>query len=131
VLRKNPGGADNEVRFGEIKGTLGTNEVPTDDLSPLDTQWGMGPVIPANDWVCVEVAFLGDLPQHQLLACANDTLVHSITAPDQWGHKTASVTFLSGKFVQAVFGWQSFSSVETDLWIDDVALSTAPIGCEQ
>ena len=129
VLRKNPSGADNEVRFGEIKGALGTNEVPTDDISPPSAQWGKGQVIPANDWVCVEVAFLGDLPQHQLLAYANGTLVHSVTAPDQWEHKVAGATFLTGKFVQAVFGWQSFSNVETDVWIDDVALSTAPIGC--
>jgi hypothetical protein len=129
VLRKNPNGADNEVRFGEIKGTLGTNEVPTDDISPVDTEWGKGQIIPAGDWICIEVAFLGDLPQHQLLAYANGTLVHSVTAPDQWEHKTAGATFLSGKFVQAVFGWQSFSNVDTDLWIDDVALSSAPIGC--
>ena len=129
VLRKNPSGADNDVRFGEIKGALGTNEVPTDDISPPSAQWGKGQVIPANDWVCVEVAFLGDLPQHQLLAYANGTLVHSVTAPDQWEHKVASATFLTGKFVQAVFGWQSFSNVETDVWIDDVALSTTPIGC--
>jgi hypothetical protein len=129
VLRKNPSGADNEVRFGEIKGALGVNEVPTDDISPVDTQWGKGQIIPANDWVCVEVAFLGDLPQHQLLAYANGTQVFSVTAPDQWEHQAAGPTFLNGKFVQAVFGWQSFSNVDTDLWIDDVALSTTPIGC--
>ena len=129
VLRKNPSGADNEVRFGEIKGALGTNEVPTDDISPVAADWGKGQVIPANVWVCVEVAYLGDLPQHQLLAYANGTLVHSVTAPDQWEHKAAGATFLSGKFVQAVFGWQSFSNVETDLWIDDIALSATPIGC--
>jgi hypothetical protein len=117
------------VRFGEIKGALGTNEVPSDDISPPAADWGKGQVIPANAWVCVEVAFLGDLPQHQLLAYANGTLVHSVTAPDQWEHKAAGATFLAGKFVQAVFGWQSFSNVETDLWLDDVALSGAPIGC--
>jgi hypothetical protein len=129
VLRKNPNNADNEVRFGEIKGALGTNEVPTDDISPPQAQWGKGQVIPANAWVCIEVAFLGDLPQHQLLASADGVQVHSVTAPDQWEHKSAGATFLAGKFVQAVFGWQSFSNVETDLWIDDVALSNGPIGC--
>ncbi len=129
VLRKNPSGADDEVRFGEIKGALGTNEVPSDDISPPAAEWGKGQVIPANAWVCVEVAFLGDLPQHQLLAYADGLQVHAVTAPEQWEHKAAGATFLNGKFVQAVFGWQSFSNVETDLWIDDVALSTTPIGC--
>jgi hypothetical protein len=26
-------------------------------------------------------------------------------------------------------GWQSFSGIDTDLWIDDVVLSNSPIGC--
>jgi hypothetical protein len=38
-------------------------------------------------------------------------------------------TWMTGKFVQFIMGWQSFSGIDTDLWIDDVALSTAPIGC--
>jgi len=129
VLRKTPSSADNEVRFGEIKGSIGVNEVPTDDISPVMADWGKGGVIPANAWHCIEIAWLGDGAQHQVVASMDGTMIFSVTAPNQWEHKTAGASFLAGKFGQAVFGWQSFSGVETDLWVDDVVLSSSPIGC--
>lgn len=33
-MRGSVGSANNEVRFGEIKGVIGTNEVPSDNISP-------------------------------------------------------------------------------------------------
>ena len=39
-IRKLPGQANDEVRFGEIKGVIGTNEVPSDNISPKMAQWG-------------------------------------------------------------------------------------------
>jgi len=56
-------------------------------------------------------------------------MIFSVTAPDQWEHGGAGATFLTGKLGHAALGWHSFSGVETDLWIDDVVLSAAPIGC--
>jgi len=128
-IRKLPGQANDEVRFGEIKGVIGTNEVPSDNISPKMAQWGMGPVVAPGGWRCIEVAFLADQPQHTLYAWADGTMVHSVTAPDQWQNGTLPANWLNGKFVEVIMGWQSFSGIDTDLWIDDVVLSNSPVGC--
>ena len=128
-IRKAVGSANDEVRFGEIKGVIGTNEVPTDNISPKMAQWGMGPVVAPGGWRCIEVAFLADQPQHTLTAWADSVMVHSITAPDQWQNGNLPMNWMNGKFVEFIMGWQSFSGIDTDLWIDDVVLSNSPIGC--
>ncbi len=130
ALRKDPSGANDEVRFGEIKGAIGTNEVPTDNISPLMAQWGKGPVVPAQRWVCLEVAFLADQPQHVLRAWADGQLVHEVTAPNQWQNGPMPASWLNGKFEQVLLGWHSFSGVDTDVWFDDVAFGADRIGCE-
>jgi hypothetical protein len=38
-------------------------------------------------------------------------------------------TWLNGKFVEVILGWHSFSSSTADIWLDDLVLSTSPIGC--
>jgi len=128
-IRKLTGGANDEVRFGEIKGVIGTNEVPTDNISPKMDRWGMGPVVSANTWHCFEVAFLADGAQHTLHGWVDGTLVHEITAGDQWQNGTMPATWLDGKFVEVVLGWHSFSSANNEVWMDDLVLSNAPIGC--
>lgn len=128
-IRKESGGANDEVRFGEIKGVIGTNEVPTDNISPKMDRWGQGPVVPANEWACLEVAFIGDTPVHTLHAWANGTLVHEVTAVDQWQNGNMPATWLNGKFVEVILGWHSFSNQEVDVWMDDIVLATEPIGC--
>jgi hypothetical protein len=128
-IRKTTGGANDEVRFGEIKGVIGTNEVPTDNIAPTMDRWGMGPAISANVWHCYEVAFLADTPQHTLHAWVDGTLVHEVTAPDQWQNGVMPATWLDGKFVEVILGWHSFSSADNDVWLDDLVLSNAPIGC--
>ena len=57
-------------------------------------------------------------------------MVHSVTAPDQWQNGTLPANWLNGKFVEVIMGWQSFSGVDTDLWIDDVVLSNSPVGLQ-
>jgi hypothetical protein len=36
---------------------------------------------------------------------------------------------MDGMFVDVKFGWQSFSSAANEIWMDDLVLSTASIGC--
>ena len=56
--------------------------------------------------------------------------MHSITALDQWQNGTIkNADWMTGKFVEFIIGWQSFSSAANDLWIDDLVLSTSKIGC--
>jgi hypothetical protein len=127
-LRKNSGQADNEVRFGEIKGAIGVNEVPTDALSLKPELWNKGMTIPKEQWVCLEAAFLGDKPTHEFYAWADGTEVHKITGPEQW-HAPIAADFLTGKFNEFIIGWQSFSNFTADVWADDLVLSNERVGC--
>jgi polysaccharide lyase-like protein len=130
-IRGTPGQASNEVRFGEIKGVIGTNEVPSDNISPQMDQWGKGPAVAPNQWHCIEVDFLGDIPaMNELHAYVDGTLVHEITAADQWQNGSLGGNWMAGKFVEVMLGWQSFSGADTDVWMDDIVLSTSPIGCD-
>ncbi len=79
---------DNEIRFGEIKGVLGVNEVPTDNITPKMDLWGKGPLIAANKWVCIEGSFIGDEPQHEVHGWADGTEVITVTSGDQWQNGT-------------------------------------------
>jgi hypothetical protein len=128
-IRGTSGGANDEVRFGEIKGVIGTNEVPSDNISPLMDQWGMGPVLPADTWACFEVGFVGDQPQNELYAWIDGELVHSITSPDDWQNGPMPANWLDGKFTEVILGWHSFSSENIEVWIDDVIVATGRRGC--
>jgi hypothetical protein len=75
------------------------------------------------------VAFLGDLPVHELHAWADGVEVHSVTAGDQWQNGAMPDTWLDGKFVEVILGWHSFGGDDIDVWMDDLALSSEPIGC--
>lgn len=131
ALRDSVGNANSEIRFGEIKGVIGTNEVPTDDISPLMDQWGGGPVIEKGKWVCLEVAFLGDKPYHEVRAWADDQLVHEVTSADQWQNRTLTASnWMEGRFVELVFGWHSFSSASNTVWFDDIVVATERVGCD-
>jgi len=129
-IRGTPGQADNEIRFGEIKGVIGTNEVPTDNISPRQDQWGLGPALAPNQWHCIEVQFIGDQAQHELYAYANGELVHSVTSPDQWNNGNLGGAWMNGKFVEVILGWHSFSGQNIEVWMDDIVLSNGAIGCD-
>jgi mono/diheme cytochrome c family protein len=122
--------ANDEVRVGEIKGVLGTNQVPSDDIAPRADKWRKGPQISANTWECVEVAMYGDTAYDELYMWVNGALVHSITSPADWQNNPQPANWLSDKFNYVEFGFQSYTGQQTaDVWMDDLVVSTAPIGC--
>ncbi|HYQ02274.1 MAG TPA: hypothetical protein VER96_26550 [Polyangiaceae bacterium] len=121
---------DNEIRFGEIKGVIGVNEVPSDNISPKMDLWGKGPLIAANKWACIEAAFIGDQTQNELHAWADGTEVLSVTSGDQWQNGTEPAGWLSDKWKEFMIGWQSFSSAKNELWIDDLVLSGTRVNCQ-
>lgn len=132
AIRKSTGGANEEVRFGEIKGVIGTNEVPSDNIAPTMDRWHAGPSVSADAWHCIEVAFLGDVMPNQLKAWADGTLVHEITSigTDTWQNGAMPATWLVPNFKEVVIGWHSFSSHSNEMWVDDIVLSDTPIGCD-
>jgi len=121
---------DHEIRFGEIKGVIGVNEVPSDNISPKMDLWGKGPLIAANKWVCIEAAFIGDQPQHELHAWADGTEVLAVTAGEQWQNSVEPAAWLSGDWTEFMIGWQSFSNAANELWVDDLVLATSRISCQ-
>jgi len=127
-----PTGVGNQVRFGMIKGAIGTNQSATDDISPLMAKWYMPPVITANAWLCIELEFDGTAAYNALNAYSDGTLVHSISAGTDWqnGNLKSVPNWMNGIFTDFMFGYQSFSSTTADVWMDDLALSkVGRIGC--
>jgi hypothetical protein len=137
ALRSVTGGVGNEVRFGEIKGAVGVNEVPSDNISPTMDQWhqATGPVVPADTWVCLEVAYLADSSPNLLKSWLGGTPLYEVTGvgTDQWQNGAMPATWVADHFdgtpSEIVIGWQSFSGAANDVWMDDLVLSTSPIGC--
>jgi polyisoprenoid-binding protein YceI len=121
--------ANNEIRVGQIKGVLGTNEVPSDNIAPKMDQWGKGPIISANAWHCVETAMYADTTYDELRMWVDGALVHSITSGADWNNGALAANWMDGKFNYVEFGFQSFSGNTTDVWMDDIVVSTQPIGC--
>lgn len=130
ALRGSAGNANNEVRFGEIKGVIGTNEVPSDNIAPTMASWGGGPAYASDTWHCIEVAFLSQPAYDTVNAWVNDALVHTIDEGSDWNNGALEADWLSNKYVELAFGWHSFSGNDVDVWMDDIVVSTTPIGCD-
>jgi len=129
-LTGDPTSANTQVRFGQIKGVIGTNQVPSDNIAPIMAQWNSGPVISAGVWHCLEVEFDGSASYNALRAYSDGTLIHSITAATDWQNGALPATWMNGMFVDVLIGWQSFSSLGNEVWMDDLALSSVGrIGC--
>ncbi|HEX2733668.1 MAG TPA: hypothetical protein VHM70_18790 [Polyangiaceae bacterium] len=128
-IRAKPGDANDEIRFGEIKGAIGVNEVPTDNIMPKLEQWHTGESVAAMTWSCMEIVFAGDQPQHELHAWIDGKELLSITSGDQWQNGNMPADWMKGKFTEVILGWQSFSNNTIDVWMDDVVVSTGRVGC--
>ncbi len=128
-IRGSVGQANEEVRFGEIKGVIGTNEVPSDDISPTMDQWGRGPLVEAGRWNCIEVAFVSTPGAHEVRAWRDGEDIHLVDDPSQWNNGALGPDFLAGKFNEFIIGWHSFSNVDNELWVDDLVVATERVGC--
>jgi hypothetical protein len=124
--------ANNEIRIGNGKGHLGYNIVPSDAISPNIADWGSGPQTPANQWYCVEVGYLSDLPYNETSMWIDGVLVNSVTSTANW-HQTVPGNYLTDYIANArghvFFGWHSFSGTNADMWFDDIVVATDRIGC--
>lgn len=110
-LTGDPTSANTQIRFGQIKGVIGTNQVPTDNIAPIMAQWYSGPVISSGTWHCLEVEFDGSATYNTLRAYSDGTLIHSIAAGSDWQNGALPGTWMNGMFVDVLIGWQSFSSL--------------------
>jgi polyisoprenoid-binding protein YceI len=83
----------------------------------------------ANTWYCVEVDYLADQAYDTLKMRVNGTEVHSITSANDWNNGALAADWMSDKFNYVMFGFHSFSGRTADVWMDDIVVSTQPIGC--
>lgn len=131
-LRATPNDGNDEIRFGGAKGALGFNMVGpgrNDAVAPLQAQWGSAPGMQPGTWHCVELAFINEgTPSAR--ATLDGTIVRDVTSPQGW-HIPVDQAWLNGLYREVFIGWQSFSPAPAnDVWMDDVVLSTQPIGCQ-
>lgn len=136
-LRATPNDGNFEIRFGGAKGALGFNIVGpgrNDAVAPGQALWGSAPAITPNEWHCVELAFLNDNEQSpQARASVDGQEVRAVTTLGDWHVPLTGegTTWLRGMFTEVMLGWQSFSpDPGNDVWMDDIALSESPIGCD-
>jgi polysaccharide lyase-like protein len=130
-LTTDPTSASSQIRFGQIKGAIGTNESVSDNIAPVSADWNMGALISASAWHCLEVEFDGTAAYNSLYAYSDGILVHSITSAADWAHSPGQAAdWMKGYFTDVMFGWQSFSQIKNDVWMDDLAMSTTGrLGC--
>ncbi len=121
--------AHTQLRFGQMKGAVGTSLASDDNLSPPQAKWYGPPVISGGAWHCIEVEFDGTAAYNSLNAWSDGTLVHSITQGSDWDHGAEPATWMNGLFNMVQIGWESFSSMANEVWIDDLVMSTTRVGC--
>jgi polyisoprenoid-binding protein YceI len=92
-------------------------------------QWYSGPQMAANRWYCVETAYLADEAYDTLHMWVDGALVHSVDSSDDWNNGALAANWMSDKFNFVMFGFHSFSNRNADVWMDDIVVSTQPIGC--
>ncbi len=122
--------ANNEIRIGQIKGVLGTNEVPTDNIAPTSDEWYAGKAMQANQWYCVETELNADADYDTLNMWVDGELVHSITSDSDWNNGAMGPDWMADKFNYVMFGFHSFSANTPQVWMDDIVVSTEAIGCD-
>jgi len=117
------------LRFGQMKGSVGVSLASDDNLAPPMAKWNMPPIISANEWQCIEVEFDGSSAYNALNGWSDGMAVFSLTQGSDWGHSAEPGSWMNGLFGYVQIGWESFSSEKNDVWVDDLVISTARIGC--
>jgi hypothetical protein len=118
-----------EIRAGQIKGVLGVNQVPSDNLSPKMDKWYSGFQMAANTWYCVETAYLADESYDTFHMWVDGNLVHTIDSADDWNNGALEADWMYDRLNYVLFGFHSFSNRNADVWMDELVVSTQPIGC--
>ncbi len=143
-LRGVTGQSEKEVRFGDAKGVLGINIIPTDGISPIyekqasqlsAAELAAAPMITKDEWHCLELAFLDDGPESQVYAWNNDELIFSVESREDFAPGGPTEPhWLTEQMHEVMIGWQSWifggdDAINRDIWVDDIVASTERIGC--
>ncbi|MCJ8311412.1 MAG: PKD domain-containing protein [Saccharospirillaceae bacterium] len=84
----------------------------------------------ANEWTCFEYAVVKDSTFDHMYGWLNDEEVFAATQANHWSNG-AETGFFDEATDYVTFGWRSFNFVSgiTDIWFDDLVVSTDRIGC--
>lgn len=121
------------LRFGGQDGALMWNRQSDDATLPDQSPAGVAQsaTLPVNTWTCIE--FEVNSANGDINTWVNGTSVPGLTEDgvatpnvnDQWLADSGWRPHLT----DLRFGWESYASETDTLWFDDVALSSARIGC--
>jgi hypothetical protein len=80
-------------------------------------------VVPSKKWLCVEFQFQGDANQFHVWQ-------DDVARPALTSGATKHGGFVMPQFTSLWFGWWMYNANEPqDLWIDEIAIDSKPIGC--
>lgn len=118
---------DAEVRVRLKSGSVTANIVPGDGLNPVEATTGNCPscVSIPTDWFCLRVH--ADHTTQTFEVWVDDAQAAAITANAPWHSGTNT---WPASFSKLRLGMMSLEGAGGDLYIDDVAIGSAPIGCE-
>jgi Cip1-like, core domain/Cellulose binding domain len=126
-------GGNTAVRLGGQNGALMWNRQSDDATLPDQSPAGVAQsrALPVNTWECVE--FEISQPTGQIRTWLNGMSVPGLTEDgvptpdidDQW----LSNPSWRPRLTDLKLGWESYAGGSDTLWFDDVALSSARIGC--
>jgi hypothetical protein len=109
---------------------VGTDRGPTGDWTNLDDDNGPEEV-PVDSWVCLEWMFDGQNNQTKFWW---DGVEHPSLATSETVHGGSDDPFILPDFGSSWFGWWLYQAGTTppefDVWIDEIAIDYARIGCE-
>jgi len=80
-------------------------------------------VVPSKKWICLEIQFQGDANQFHVWQ-------DDVARPALTSGATKHGGFVMPQFTSLWFGWWMYNANEPqDLWIDEIAIDSKPIGC--
>lgn len=125
----NPSTDGNEIRLGPVQGNMFGGFLPSngDAFTSSENTKSM----PADTWSCVEWALIKDPTFDQLHGWINGEIAFSAIQASDWGNNPGG-PFINNQTTAFIsFGWRTFGSgpAITDIWFDDIAVSTEKIGC--
>ena len=101
----------------------------TGDWTNSDKDPGGHPsAVPLGQWLCIEWMHKGDTNE---TAFWWDAASHPSLSTTSTSHGGNAVPFLLPQFTNVWFGWQEYqtSTEPFELWIDEIAIDGARIGC--
>jgi hypothetical protein len=109
---------------------VGTDRGPTGDWTNLDDDDGPQEV-PVQEWVCLEWMFDGENNQTKFWW---DGVEHPSLATSETMHGGSDDPFILPDFGSSWFGWWLYqpdtNPPEFDVWIDEIVVDYARVGCE-